>query len=269
MDILNSVLLGIIQGLTEFLPISSSGHLILARDLTNTQFSYGLAFDSILQLATTIAILVFFRKDIYKLIKSFFNFFSSKEPVDKKQKILIWSIIVGTIPAIILGFFLEDIMDTAFRNSLLVSLTLVLGSIVMFLADRVSKNNTGDLTIKKSIIIGLFQSLALIPGMSRSGMTISGGLFANIKREEAIRFSFLLAIPVLLGSGIKKIIDLGTSDILSSIGFELLVGSLVSFIVGLLAIKFLISYLKNHNFNIFIYYRLILAFLILVISLYN
>lgn len=267
MDILISVLLGIVQGLTEFLPISSSGHLILVRDLTNTQFGYGLAFDSVLQFATTLAVLYFFRKDIYRLTKNFFRIISFKS-VDRKEKILVFSIIVGTIPAVVLGLLLEDMMDTIFRSSLLVALTLVLGSAIMFLADRFSKNKFDEITVKKSIIIGFFQSLALIPGMSRSGMTISGGLLTGINREEAIRFSFLLAVPVLLGSGLKKMVDLGTSDILSAIGPNLLIGSIVSFFVGLFAIKFLISYLKSHNFNIFIYYRLILAALILVISLF-
>lgn len=266
MELLSSLLMGIIQGLTEFLPISSSGHLIFFRDITNTQFEYGLAFDAILQLATTLAIVVYFRKEIYHLIKDFFLFISGKV-IQSERKNMIIGIIVGTIPAIILGLLLEDLMDTVFRNSVLVAGTLVLGSLIMFIADKISFKNKKDdkeITAKRAILVGLFQSLALIPGMSRSGMSISGGLIMGLNRELAIKFSFLLATPILLGSGLKKMLDLGGSGLLSSIGLELFLGSLSAFIVGLLAIRFLIKYLKNHSFKIFIYYRLFLAAAILL-----
>lgn len=260
---LNSILLGFVQAVTEFLPISSSGHLIIFRDLTNTQFAYGLAFDAVLQLATTLAVVVYFRKDIYRLIISFFKFCFGKLD-DQADKIMIVAIIIGTIPAVFFGFLLEDLMDTTFRNSLLVAGTLILGAIVMYLADKYSKQDK-EVSIKNGLVVGLFQSLALIPGMSRSGMSISGGLLMGLKREVAIRFSFLLAIPVLLGSGAKKIIDLGSTGLLSSIGSELIFGTITAFLVGLLAIKFLITYLKNNSFNIFIWYRLVLAGIIFLV----
>jgi len=260
---LNSILLGFVQAVTEFLPISSSGHLIIFRDLTNTQVGYGLAFDSVLQLATTLSVVVYFRKDIYRLIKSGFLMLAGKLK-DTDDKIMIWGIIIGTTPAVFFGFLLEDSMDTIFRNSLLVAGTLVLGAGVMYLADRFSRQDR-EITIKNSLMIGLFQSLALVPGMSRSGMTISGGLFLGLKREVAIRFSFLLAIPVLLGSGLKKMMDLGSSGLLESVGGELIVGSVVAFVVGLIVIRFLITYLKNNSFKLFIYYRLILAVFIVVV----
>ncbi len=264
MELINSFLLGLIQGVTEFLPISSSGHLIIFRDITNTQFDYGLAFDAVLQFATTLAILVYFRKDVINLIKNTFKLMKNKLD-NKSDKILIFSIILGTIPAVILGFLLEEMMDTIFRNSLLVAGTLVFGAFIMYLADKFSNENK-KLTIKNSIVIGFFQSLALIPGMSRSGMTISGGLLMGLSREMAIRFGFLLALPVLLGSGFKKIIDLGERGLLNSIGFEILIGSISAFIFGLLAINFLVNYLINNSFSIFIYYRLILA--LIIVSIY-
>jgi undecaprenyl-diphosphatase len=265
MDILISMLLGFVQAVTEFLPISSSGHLIIFRDLTNTQFEYGLAYDSVLQFATTLAVLVYFRKDILRLIKSFF-FLCKGKLDDKSDKILIYAIVIGTIPAVLLGLLLEDMMDTVFRNSLLVAVTLILGAGVMYLADKLSKQDR-EINIKNGLIVGLFQSLALIPGMSRSGMTISGGLLMGLKREVAIRFSFLLAIPVLLGSGAKKMIDLGSSGLLNSLGLELIFGAITAFIVGLLAIRFLITYLKNNSFKIFIWYRLVLAGVIVLVWL--
>jgi len=260
---LNSILLGFVQAITEFLPISSSGHLIIFRDLTNTQFSYGLAFDSVLQLATTLSVVVYFRKDIWRLLKSGVLMLKGKLE-DKSDKIMIWGIIIGTIPAVILGFLLEDLMDTVFRSSLLVAVTLVIGAGVMYLADKLALENR-EITIKNSLLIGLFQTLALIPGMSRSGMSISGGLLLGLKRKTAIKFSFLLAVPVLLGSGIKKVLDLGSTGLLNSIGGELIAGSLVSFIVGLVAIRFLVTYLKNNSFNLFIYYRLFLAVIIVIV----
>ncbi|NCS98590.1 undecaprenyl-diphosphatase UppP [Candidatus Parcubacteria bacterium] len=263
MDLLLSILLGFVQAVTEFLPISSSGHLILFRDLTNTQFEYGLAYDSVLQFATTLAVVVYFRKDILRLIDSFFKIFTGK--LEKHEdKILIGAIIIGTIPAVVFGLLLEDLMDTIFRSSLLVAATLILGAIIMHFADKISKQDR-EINIKNGLIIGLFQSLALIPGMSRSGMTISGGLLMGLKREAAIRFSFLLAIPVLLGSGVKKMLDLESSGLLSSLGLELVFGAITAFIFGILAIKFLITYLKNNSFKVFIWYRLILASVIVLI----
>lgn len=265
MELVNSVILGIIQGVTEFLPISSTGHLIIFRDISNTQFSYSLAFDAILQLATTLAILFYFRIKIWHLIKNFVLLIAGKK-IDEVQKTIILAIGVGTIPAVVFGLLAEDYMETIFRNSFFVAFGLIFGSIVMFLADYFYKANK-KLTIWNSVVIGLFQSLALIPGMSRSGMSISGGLFVGLSKEEAVNFSFILAIPVLLGTGLKKIFDLGSSGLLASLSLELIVGSIVAFIFGLLAIKFLVSFLKRNNFNLFIYYRLILALIIIAVVL--
>ena len=253
MDILNSIILGFIQGITEFLPISSSGHLILARDFLNISNINGLAFDAVLQLATTMAILVYFLKDILLM-------FSSKK--------LLSILIIATIPAVVLGLFLENFMETVFRSSELVASTLVIGALIMFFADRYNNKKTinkNQLSIKKSFLIGLFQSLALIPGMSRSGMTISGGLFNGLSREEATRFSFLLAFPILFGSGIKKLLDLYNENMLVDFGTPLIFGSISAFLVGILAIHFLIKFLKTHTMKIFIIYRILLAILILVI----
>lgn len=260
MNILDSIILGIVQGLTEFLPISSSGHLILTREILGEQDFYGLAYDAVLQFATTIAIIVYFKKDIYNLIKVFFKIIQKKE-THKKDVILFYSILVGTIPALLIGLFLEDYMDTIFRNSLLVVITLLLGSLVMLFAEKFSKKISvkQELSIKKSVLIGFFQSLALIPGMSRSGMTISGGLFLGLNREESTRFAFLLAFPILIGSGLKKVFDLYKEGLIIEIGSAIIVGSITAFIVGLLAIHFLINYLKKNTLLIFVWYRIILA----------
>jgi undecaprenyl-diphosphatase len=263
MEIVNSVILGIIQGATEFIPVSSSGHLILMRDLLNMEVEYSLAFDAVLQLATTFAVLVYFRKDIFNLAKNFFKFISGKF-VDATELILLKAVMLGTIPAVVIGLLLEDSMETIFRSSFLVALSLIVGGLIMFFAERFAKQNS-ELNIKKGIGVGFFQALALIPGFSRSGMTISGGLFLGLKREEATRFAFIMAFPVLLGAGMKKLLDLGGSGVLDSVGVELFAGSLASFIVGLLAIHFLVTFLKKNTMNAFVVYRFALAILVLIL----
>ncbi|MFA7193334.1 MAG: undecaprenyl-diphosphatase UppP [Candidatus Paceibacterota bacterium] len=265
MEIVNSVILGIVQGATEFIPVSSSGHLILAREILGMNVAYSLAFDAVLQLATTLAVLVYFRKDIFGLVKNFFKFVARKN-IEPKELILLKAVILGTIPAVVIGLFLEDSMDTLFRNSFLVAMSLIVGGLIMFFAERFSKRyaeKNVDLNVKRGIGVGFFQALALIPGFSRSGMTISGGLFLGLKREEATRFAFVLAFPVLLGAGLKKLLDLGSNGVLNSIGIELFAGSLASFFVGILAIHFLVTFLKKHTMNAFVVYRFVLAIAVL------
>lgn len=263
MHLLDSIILGIIQGLTEFLPISSSGHLIIARDILGWKGVGDLSFDAVLQLATALAIIVFFWKDILRLFESFFRMIFRKA-VDHKDFVMIVSIIIGTIPAIIFGLFIEKQMETIFRSAKLVAYVLVAGSLLMYLAEKFSKKNS-VLTIGKGFSVGLFQCLALIPGFSRSGATISGGLFLGLNREDAARFSFLLSIPIIIGSGSKKLLEIVQGGFSNSYSLELVIGSVTAFIVGLLAIKFLMKYLKNHSLNVFVVYRLVLAGLIILI----
>lgn len=262
MEIVNSVILGIIQGITEFIPVSSSGHLIIARELLGANTEHSLAYDAVLQLATTFAVLVYFRKDIFGLAKNFFRFVSKKN-VEAKDLILLKAVIIGTIPAVVAGFLLEDKMETIFRNSFLVAMSLIVGGLIMLMAEKFAKQNS-ELNIKKGIGVGFFQALALIPGFSRSGMTISGGLFLGLKREAATRFSFVLAFPILLGAGLKKFLDLGSDGILNSVGLELFLGSLASFVVGIIAIHFLVTFLKTHTLKAFVWYRFILALIVLI-----
>ncbi len=265
MNIFDSIILGIIQGLTEFLPISSSGHLIIARDLFGWQGSSDLSFDAILQLATGLALVVYFRKDIFRLIKTFFAMIS-KKPVEQKDKITIWAIIIGTIPAIVFGLFLQKYMETTFRSAILVAFVLIIGSAVMYLAEKFSNQNK-QLSLWKGIGIGFFQCLALVPGFSRSGATISGGLIFGLDRENATRFSFLLSIPIILGSGLKKLFDISQSGMFSTDWINIISGSITAFLIGLFAIGFLIRFLKKYSLKIFIWYRIILAIVVLIILL--
>lgn len=271
MTVIDSIILGAVQGLTEFLPISSSGHLIIARNFLGLDLVGTLAFDAILQLATTLAVVVYFWKDLWGLFVSFLKWVFVKdrsgEVLDNMK--MIGFLVVATVPAVIIGLMLEDTMDSVFRNEFLVIYTLIFGAVILYLAERSTrlKTATKPLTWTKSLIIGLFQSLALIPGMSRSGMTISGGLFMNLERDKAVRLSFLMAVPILLGSGLKKSLDILGEVGAVSINYEIVFGVLTSFVVGLLAIHFLITFLKKHTLLPFVWYRIGLA--ILLIFLFN
>jgi len=272
MDIISALILGIIQGLTEFLPISSSGHLILGRvffglgsDGLIGSGAQDLAFDAVLHLATVLAIGIYFWRDIRALARTAFSFLIGKT-VETEQKHLLGAIILGTIPAIIFGLLLEEYMESIFRNPLLVSVTLAAGALLFFVAEKVATQRA-NITTKKGIGIGLFQCLALIPGMSRSGSTISGGLILGLKREAAARFSFLLGFPILIGAGAKKVLELSTTELAPGMASALFAGFTSAFFVGLCAIYFLMKYLKKHTLNIFILYRLILAIIVFGIVL--
>jgi undecaprenyl-diphosphatase len=259
-SIFDSIILGFVQGMTEFLPISSSGHLIIVRDFLGISQEGGLAFDAVLQLATACAVLVYFRKDIFDLIVNILTGFKDRS----KNKLTLY-LIIGTIPALIFGLLLEDKMETIFRNVELVAYTLVIGAGIMFLGDVFFKRKKKEkkLSIFSSVCIGLFQSLALIPGMSRSGMTISGGYFMGLSKEEAVKFSFLLSIPIICGSGLLKSIEIVQNTTNNSSGVTLIGGFVSAFIFGWIAIDFLLKFLKTNTFTVFVIYRVLLAFFLI------
>jgi len=264
MNLIFTIILGVVQGLTEFLPISSSGHLILFRSFLNFEGSYGLAVDAVLQLATTFAILIYFHKDIYEITR---KFFIKKER--REGDITAYQIVVASIPVVIVGYLLEkyQVLDVAFRNPLLVAGALIIGSLIMLTTERLYKNRN-NLNLKNAFIIGLFQMLALVPGMSRSGMTISGSLLSGLTREKAAKFSFIVALPVLFGSGFKKLYDLWKEGYLNQHSLELIVGATVSFVVGLFVIRFLIQFLKKSKMDAFAYYRIALAAVIILVTVF-
>jgi undecaprenyl-diphosphatase len=260
---LGAIILGLIEGATEFIPVSSSGHLIIARQILGENNLGGLTFDAVLQLSASLALLVYFWKDIVRLFVVGFNLLT-KRNVDQKDKTLFWAIALGTVPAIFFGLFLEEYMDSVFRNVKLVAFTLLLGSILMWSAQRFGKKDRA-LTLGRGIVVGFFQCLALVPGISRSGATISGGLLSGLSQEDAVRFSFLLSVPIVFGAGLKKLFDVQSDLFLSQFGSQLLLGSVVAFITGLISINFLIKYLRSNNLNVFIWYRVALAIFILII----
>lgn len=243
------MILGFVEGATEFIPISSSGHLIIFRQILGANNFNSLAFDAVLQLSAALALFVYFWKDVLSL---------------KENKTLLYTILVGTIPAIIFGLLLENWMGTIFRNTELVALTLILGSVLFWYAEKVAKQDK-VVTLGRGIIIGFFQCLALVPGVSRSGATISGGLITGLNKDEAVRFSFLLSLPILFGAGLKKVFEVRQELFSVDFGLPLFLGCITAFITGLIAINFLIKYLKTHSLKLFIWYRVVLAIIIFLV----
>ena len=260
MTILHAIILGVIEGLTEFIPVSSSGHLRLVHTFLGVT-EHDLAVDAVLQMGTIFAVLVYFRKELWSLFVTFLKLITRKD-IEEKEKNLLLAVIIGTIPAVVLGLLLETYISTTFRSSYVLVIGLLCGSALLFFAERIVRTSFVSITPKKGLLLGLFQSLALVPGISRSGATISGGLFLGLSREEATRFSFLLSFPIIVGAGLKEFLDL--RHVTGGISLSLGIGSCVAFIVGLLSIHVLIRYLRTHNLNIFIYYRIILAVAILL-----
>lgn len=279
-DVVSSAILGLVEGLTEFIPVSSSGHLIVARHLLGLEANGGLAFDAVLQLATILAVLVYFWKDLWGLFMTFLRWVL-RRPVPENQTIAgeaasrsqLLAIVVGTIPAVILGFLLESHMETWFRGVGLVAVAMLAGSALMWFAEKFASKNinkiSNEISIRDGLKIGLYQCLALVPGVSRSGATISGGLLSGLDRETATRFSFLLSFPIIAGSGAKKLLELVKAGALAGIGVDLLVASIIAFVVGLAAIHFLIKYLKTHTMSVFIWYRVAFAAVVLLVLAFS
>jgi undecaprenyl-diphosphatase len=267
MDVFAALLLGLIQGLTEFLPVSSTGHLILARDVLGITAENGLAFDVVLHLATLLAVLWYFRSDIAALGNSLIRF-SMGRSVEPAQKSLLLALVLGSLPAGIIGILFQDAIEGALRSATAVAWVLILGSILFVIAEWVGRQyeEKRSITLPSGIMIGFFQALALLPGMSRSGATISGGLLLGLSRENAARYSFLLSIPVILGAGILKLAELADSGVLFMNATPIFIGAIAAFSAGLLAIHFLMQFVRRHSLIPFVVYRLVLAVVILALA---
>jgi undecaprenyl-diphosphatase len=246
-----AIFLGILQGVTEFLPISSSGHLVLGEGLLGLEVESLKSFDVMVHLGSLLAIFFYFRKDILGLIKGFFKLLGGNKS-DPYSKLVLF-IIVGTIPAVVAGLTLEDFIDANFRNSLAVAVCMIIVGIVFLFAEKMAKQNK-KISWKSGIIIGIVQAFALIPGVSRSGSTIVAGLFTGLKREQAARFSFLLGIPAIAGAGLLTMIGEVKNGGFVLDFWPVTIAFLASFISGLISITFLMKFLKKHSINIFAYY---------------
>ena len=251
MDLFDATLLGIVQGLTEFIPVSSSGHLILARALLGVSGEGSLAFDVTLHFATALAVLVYFRRDVFAMLAR-----------PREHRVLWGALVLGTIPAALIGSTMGDTITEATRHASVVAWMLVLGSVLFVLAERFG-SRVEKLSVRKGFLIGVFQSFALVPGLSRSGASISAGILLGLDRERATRFAFLLGFPIILGTGLLKLAELlGAGEGAGGEWGALIVGSLVAFFVGLFAIHWMLSFLRTHSLYGFALYRVLLALLV-------
>ncbi len=260
------IILAIIQGIAEFLPISSSAHLIIFREVFGIgkdviSGDLGLTFDIALHLGTALAIIVFFFKDFLNMaIKGF-----TKGVKDKDGKIM-WYLIAATVPAALAGVLFEDVIDNVIREKYyLIAIALIVMGVIIYLVDKKCPRDKEikDMTLKDALIIGCSQVFALIPGFSRSGTTIAAGRALHLEREDAAKFSFYLSLPVVMGAVVLQLIKVDFSIIASNISI-LLVGIVISFIIGILCIRFLLKYLRSNDFKVFMWYRLVLGIGVLI-----
>ena len=273
-----AIFLGIIQGLTEFLPVSSTGHLTVAGKLMNLVSpehpEQWTAFIAIIQLGTLLAVLVYFWNDLILIVKDFFNdnlFKRKKFSEQNTNSRLGWLIIIGSIPVVIVGLAFKDAIEGALtKNLYVIASSLIILAIILAFAEKTAKfkKDLNDITIFDSIMIGIAQALSLIPGSSRSGTTITAGLFVGLKRETAARFSFLLSVPAVLGSGILQLYE-ALEFVDQAMILNLVVATIVSGISGYLAIDFLLKYLRKNSTFLFVYYRTILGLIILILLFTN
>lgn len=259
MSILQAIIYGIVQGLGEFLPISSTAHIILLPWLFGWEY-FGLSFDIALHLGTLVAVVAFFWKDWIKLIKAGLT---DTKSTDGK---LFWYLVLACIPGGILGVLFEEQIETVFRSPLIIGIMLILMGFVLYLADKWSKSTVElkNIGLKRSLLIGVSQAIAMIPGVSRSGITMATGRLLELNREDAARFTFLLSTPFIFASGVYKAKDL------VSVQVELvpfIVAIVTAAIVGALSIKFILNYLKNKGFGIFFVYRIILGAFVIITAL--
>lgn len=268
MTFLQSIILGIVQGLTEFLPVSSSGHLILAEKLLGLNDAAALkGFDIALHIGTLLALLVYFRKDLMELILAGFRWLGAGFKTNKlteedgKQVLMIKILVVGTIPAIIAGLLFNDLIDEYLVNPLTVTIMLVLVSGIFFLAESFHRKMKphNEVSWKEGMLIGISQCLALIPGVSRSGSTISSGIFLGIERSKAARFSFLLGSVATFAAVVYAAFEVYKGKYVLPPLDVLLAGIGTSFVTGWMAISFLLNYLKKHSLAVFAWYRLVVV----------
>lgn len=263
MDIIQAITLGVVQGLTEFLPISSTAHLALVPWFFGWK-DPGLTFDVALHVGTFIAVAIYFREDLIQMFFSWLKSFRGFDPTDPYQK-LSWLVIFGCIPAVIAGFLLDDMIAGVFRSPYVIAASLIGVGILIAIAERVTTHTRTwkDMKLSDALLIGLAQALALIPGTSRSGATITMGLFLGLERADAARFSFLLGFPVIFGSAVFKLKDVAHDPLLAAQLPMIGVGVVASAISGYLCVRFLMKFLQTNTMTVFVVYRIMLGLVIL------
>ena len=269
MPLLHVIILAIVQGITEFLPISSSAHLALAPWLLGWR-DQGLVFDIALHLGTLLAVLLYFGRAWIQLLAQGFGLSFGNDPHLKRNRLMLWYIVAGTIPVGVLGVLFEDSVETTLRSPLVIGTMLVVVGLVMLLAERVSGRRKGlaEITFTDSLIIGAAQAIALIPGTSRSGITITAALFRNIDRSSAAAFSFLLSTPAIGGAAAKAAYDLiKQGGIPADMRLQFGLGVLVSGLTGCAVIALFLRFLRRHSLHFFIYYRIIFGIIVIALAI--
>ncbi|WP_304454728.1 undecaprenyl-diphosphate phosphatase [Nocardiopsis sp. YSL2] len=264
MSLIEAVILGLVQGLTEFLPVSSSGHL----RVISAFFGWpdpGAAFTAVSQLGTELAVLIYFRQRIMKIISTWTLSLFRRELRGDINARMGWYVIIGSVPIVALGLLLEHQIESVFRDLRLTALTLIVFGVFLGLADRYGRKvrNLEELNVSRGLTFGLFQALALIPGVSRSGGTITGGMLLGFKRKDAAEYAFLLALPAVFGSGIYKLTDIGANEYAG--WGATIVGTLIAGVVGFIVIAWLMKFISTHSFMPFVYYRIGLGILVLTL----
>lgn len=266
MEILHAIFLGIIQGLTEFLPISSSGHLALLEHYFQVQEA-GLAFDVLLHVGTLVALISYFWQDWWDMGRALLR----PERFNRLERRLFWYLVVGSIPGALAGFFLEKQAETVFRTPIRIAVLLAVMGVLLYLADRLARHQRRlpGITLGDAVLIGCAQALAIMPGVSRSGITMTCALFLGFTRESAARFSFLLATPIILGGGLWHLRKWFQHPPEQLSLLVLVLGFLTAFVSSYLTIKFFLRFLRRHTFYPFAYYRLGVAALVLLFFLFK
>ncbi|MGI8650448.1 MAG: undecaprenyl-diphosphatase UppP [Rubrobacter sp.] len=270
-EFIEAVFLGIVQGLTEFLPVSSSGHLLLGQYFLGlSQERFGLAFDVALHMGTLTAVVVFFWNDLLRTAYAFLQSLTRRRNLTTNpDQRLAYLLIASVFPAALIGFFFEEIIATVLRNPWIVVVNLVLVGILFIVAERVGKRTERmtKLTFWQAIGIGVAQAAALVPGVSRSGATITLGLFLGLRREEAARFSFLMSVPIIAGAGVLQLSEVFATGMDAAQIRVFVLGFVSSGIIGYLTIRFFIGFVANHSLRAFAYYRFALATVVAVLLL--
>lgn len=265
MSLVEAIILGIVQGLTEFLPVSSSGHIELVKAIQQTELKEDLLFTVFLHLATSLSTAVVFRKDLLEIFKGVLSFKWNEETK------FAWFVFISMIPAALVGLFLKDQIESLFdKNVLLVGAMLLVTGVLLLVSDKVKNVKSGELTTEKSALMGVVQAIAILPGISRSGSTIVTGVLLGLPRNKAARFSFIMVLPLILGAAAKSVkdfMDLSAVDQESSPMFVMTMGFVAAFISGLFAIKWMIKLVENSQLKWFAYYCFVVGSAALVYSL--
>jgi len=271
LTILQAIILGIVQGLTEFLPISSSGHLILVPWLFNWHFllaNPGLnkTFDVALHLGTFVAVLIYFWREVGRLLAAWVHSMTRRSLAEPEAR-LAWLLVVSTIPAAVVGVALESFIENQLGKPWIIAVAMIVFAGVMYLIDHIARldRDLETLTWLDAVLIGVAQALALCPGVSRSGITMMTGLLLRLDRESAARYSFLLSIPVIGGAAAYKALEIAKDGLPAGTATPFLVGMASAAISGFVAIWFVLAYLKRHNFNIFVLYRIVVGVAVLIL----